>query len=75
MAVLIFRTSVTGGHLAWTARFHTYTLSGSERAKGSIYHAGRHVRDFDVAVRNNHIAVDIGTGSGVKVRFRVEERH
>ena len=75
MAALIFRTSVTSGRRAWTARFHTYTLDGSDRAKGSVYHAERHVRDFDVVVRSNHISVDIGTGSGVKVRFRVEERY
>ena len=69
----IIRKSVTRGRSDYTAVFETYYNGG--RANGQLLYCGELEREFDVMVRNNYIAVDIGTGSGVKVRFRVEERH
>ena len=41
-----------------------------ERAVGNMYCGSRVVREnFSVKVRNGKFAVDIGTGSGVKVNF------
>lgn len=48
-----------------------YKQAGS-KVEGYLYNDNEFVRAFKVTPKNGEIAVDIGTGSGVKIRFEVE---
>lgn len=55
----------------WSARYSVGISDTGPRAQGTLYQSGREVRRFDVKINDKGIfAPDIGTGSGVKVRFR-----
>ena len=61
-------SSVTRGRSGWIADVQ---LQG-DRAVGTLYHSGKVARaQFNVAVKNGEFLVDIGTGSGVKIKFRM----
>lgn len=48
-----------------------YDSIGGHRAVGSLFRAGEIVRrTFNVKIEGSFFEVDIGTGSGVKIKFR-----
>ena len=56
----------------WLVTYRTEITDRGLRALGSLTCGGRTVREqFDVGISDTgNFAVDIGTGSGVKVKFR-----
>jgi hypothetical protein len=54
--------------------WHCEGIVSGQRVLGTLYEGGRVVRrDFNVKLENdNTFKVDIGTDSGVKIRFKVE---
>ena len=62
------RVSITKGRDDYLAEFDVI----GDKAKGKLYSRGRLIRNgFNVTVKDMKFKVDIGTGSGVKVEFKI----